>query len=217
MHFICSVRIESHKGRERRPLRASGLLTCATREEIWCPALAMRRQALACWQDLGNRSVSLVVDAKQRVVHNRYGIVTLAILAKRQATTATTAARPGSRQRVQIRAQTSTAQPLMQALVEGESASNIANVFKLLCDLAESTYDVKLRGRVLQVHKDFALGIEAARKDVFPASRSCNDFPHLMRAARRHVSMVGRVCARLLQVGRMRAIHRSQAGMLGGL
>lgn len=114
-----------------------GKSTSACREESRYRILAMRCRLPACEQDLGNRAVSLVFDAKQRVVRNKYGIVALTMLAERQATTE---ARPRNRRRVQSRAQTAITQLLMQALVEGDSARNFADVLKLLsCKCANTS------------------------------------------------------------------------------
>ena len=45
-------------------------------------------------------------------------------------------------------------------------------------------YKTDLKLQVLQVHKDYALGLEQSRLQMFPRSRPENDFAHLIRFMR---------------------------------
>ena len=54
--------------------------------------------------------------------------------------------------------------------------------FKLAIEIGEKECELDLREQVPQVHKDYAKGIEAARKECFPGSRPCDDYAHMRRA-----------------------------------
>eukprot|EP00438_Fugacium_kawagutii_P009631 Skav214980 [mRNA] locus=scaffold508:78764:83263:- [translate_table: standard] len=122
--------------------------------------------------------VKLIVDGKQKILANEYTVVTVGFVVSNQKVTQT---RVAKRKRAKVH--TSTQEPFLQALVDSESASNIVKVFEIACALAAEHAGLDLRKQVWQVHKDFALGIEKARLQVFPASRPCNDYPHMRRAS----------------------------------
>ena len=125
--------------------------------------------------------LKILVDGKQKVVSNEYGIVTLSFLVPSASVTKTWA---GPGQRGKMEETTGTAEPFVQALVSSESSENMEDIFRTSCDLARSFCGLDLERQVIQVHKDFAKGIAKAKKIVFPSARPCDDFPHMMRAAR---------------------------------
>ena len=83
---------------------------------------------------------------------------------------------------IRVKAHTCSQEPFVQALVSSEREENITQIFESACVLAEAQCNVDLRHQVLKVHKDYAKGIEASRKKVFPQARRCDDYPHMRRA-----------------------------------
>ena len=124
--------------------------------------------------------LKLMVDAKQKIVSNTYGILTLSFLVPSQDLSKTWAS---AGHRGKVREYTGTSEPFVQALLDTESHENVADVFRTACSLAHRFGGVDLEKQVCQVHKDFAKGIAKAKKLVFPAARTCDDYPHLARAA----------------------------------
>ena len=55
--------------------------------------------------------------------------------------------------------------------------------FEAACKVAADQCGLDLRHQVLQVHKDYAKGIEASRMKIFPHARRCDDYLHMRRAA----------------------------------
>ena len=43
--------------------------------------------------------------------------------------------------------------------------------------------NLDLKTQVWQLHKDYAKGLEASRRKVFPNARPCDDYPHMRRAS----------------------------------
>ena len=65
--------------------------------------------------------------------------------------------------------------------MDSESEENYTELFEALCVMWAQLRpeDQPLQTIVKQVHKDFAPGLEAARRAVFPGSRPCDDYFHL--------------------------------------
>ncbi|CAK9097138.1 unnamed protein product [Durusdinium trenchii] len=142
---------------------------------MWtCPGMLRRAQALK------EKVLKLVVDAKQRVVVNEYGIVTLAFLVSSASPTKTWA---GASHTKSVAVHTATQEPFLQALVSSESERNMTQIFTEACNVAEKECGLDLRAQVWQVHKDYAKGIEASRRAVFPHARPCDDYAHMRRAS----------------------------------
>ena len=138
-----------------------------------CPGMIARGSGAA------NKVVKLAVDGKQKVVSNGYTIVTVSFLVPNEAEMQT---RDPKKRSIRVKAHTCSQEPFVQALVSSEREENITQIFESACVLAEAQCNVDLRHQVLQVHKDYAKGIEASRKKVFPQARRCDDYPHMRRA-----------------------------------
>jgi hypothetical protein len=83
------------------------------------------RGMLSIFPRLQGKHLALVVDAKQRILEGRYGIITVGILQRRGELSVTTVQRvKGLRQ--QTTTYTITAWPVLQALIDVESADNIS-------------------------------------------------------------------------------------------
>lgn len=82
-----------------------------------------------------------------------------------------------------MKAYTCTQEPFIQAFVSSESDKNMTQVFETARNISAEHCGLDMEHQVLQVHKDYAPGAEAARKKVFPSSRRCDDYPHMRRAA----------------------------------
>ena len=147
------------------------------------------RGMLAPLGQLAGKFVALVIDGKQKLFREQYTIVTVGMLVKRQTRSSTTAGRRGSK-RVQVEGQTCTMRPLAQALANAETEENILSLFAELCKVAHSLFQCNLKDHVVQVHKDFGPGLEAARRSSFPNSRPCNDYPHMCRAVHSHFKLL---------------------------
>ena len=132
------------------------------------------RSVLQCY-DAAEPEVHLAVDSKMKVLERGHGVATLSILLKDRLrnTTLTHGAGQGP-------AHTTRAAPFLQAVFSDEGTPNHVRLFRLACDLWSEAQPESppLADLVTQVHKDFAPGIEAARKEVFPRSRPCDDYFH---------------------------------------
>ena len=125
-----------------------------------------------------NKVVKFVVDGKQKVAANQYTVLTLSFLISNEKIS-----RPRSkRASVTEEVHCSTQEPFMQALVDSESTLNLTKLFKLAICVGQEECNLDLSHQVRQVHKDYARGIEAARRDCFPSSRPCDDYAHMRRA-----------------------------------
>ena len=125
--------------------------------------------------------VHLAVDAKMKVLTRGMGVATLSLLAKDGLrNTNLSHAESG---RVQGRACTTRAMPFLQATTHQETDANYQSLFAAADMLWRECCPGRppLRDCVRQVHKDFAPGIEAARRIAFPNSRARNDWFHLKR------------------------------------
>ena len=120
--------------------------------------------------------VLLGLDAKEKVLERGMSVLTLSLLGKAGLRNTRM---PG---RKQLRACVTRAFPVLQAIISGESADNAGRAFTLLSKLWHETHQdsrPSLADSVVQVHKDFAPGFEAARRKHFPKSRPCDDYFHL--------------------------------------
>ena len=143
---------------------------------IWtCPGMLSRAEAAR------NKVVKLAIDGKQKIVANNYSVLTLSFLVSSEHVTQTrdSRARVSSRPKVH----TLTQEPFMQALVNSEAEENVTQFFTAACEIASQQCKLDLKTQVWQVHKDYAKGIEAARRNVFPSARPCDDYPHMRRAS----------------------------------
>ena len=141
---------------------------------MWtCPGMLRHAQALQ------EKVVKLALDAKQKVVANECGIVTLSFLVSSAVPSKTWA---GATHTKSTSAHTATQEPFLQALVDTESEANMTQIFTEACKLAEGHCGLDLRGQIWQVDKDYAKGIEASRRKVFPYARPCDDYAHMRRA-----------------------------------
>lgn len=140
-----------------------------------CPGMIARARGAA------NLSIKLAVDGKQKILANESTIVTLSFLVPSEAATHTKVT-PQSRN-TRVKVHTCTLEPFLQALVSLESEKNMTQTFEAACKVAADQCGLDLRHQVLQVHKDYAKGIEASRMKIFPHARRCDDYLHMRRAA----------------------------------
>ena len=145
--------------------------------------------------------VCLVVDVKMKVLERGRGIATASLLTK----TGLRNTRLGEG-RKQGKACASRPFPLLQAIVGSESHEVISSFFNLLCTVwdTHATHCVPLRDHVVQVHKDFAPGLESARKACFPCSRPCDDYYHFRQ---KHLELDSRLSHTALVAGRFQKAH----------
>eukprot|EP00439_Symbiodinium_sp_Y106_P054891 s1388_g7.t1 len=110
------------------------------------------------------REVQVGVDTKMKNLERGHGVATLNILVKDQVRNTTL--KHGSGKRVQGRAYTTRAVPFPQAVMSDEGTENHVRLFRLACELWSHAKpdSPPLAELVTQVHKDFAPGIEAARR-----------------------------------------------------
>eukprot|EP00439_Symbiodinium_sp_Y106_P008550 s11911_g1.t1 len=111
-----------------------------------------------------------MVDMKMGAIANNYGVVTLCLAARSLRPSNTSAAMIAGRCQ-QYKAHTSNAQPVMQAIVSSESEENLTAIFEDLCWLCKDIANFDLKSQLVQVHADYAPGIAAARRALFPNAR----------------------------------------------
>ncbi|CAE7708139.1 unnamed protein product [Symbiodinium sp. CCMP2592] len=145
--------------------------------------------------------VCLVVDVKMKALEHGRGVATASLLTK--AGLRNTRLGEG---RKQGKACASRPFPLVQAVVSSESHDLTLLFFRLLCDVWDkhATHCVPLRDHVVQVHKDFAPGLESARKACFPRSRPCDDFYHFTQ---KHKELESRLLQTELVAGKFQKKH----------
>ena len=121
----------------------------------------------------------IVVDTKMKVLKNQRGVVTVYILVmdKLRQTTWHVDGR-----RVQGKALTSHSMPVLQGVIEEETEVNHDDVFKALKYLwtQAKPNGPPFEDVFRQIGKDFAPGIEAARRNELPFMRPADDFFHFM-------------------------------------
>ncbi|CAE7302405.1 unnamed protein product [Symbiodinium necroappetens] len=171
----------------RKALQDAGFAVRCTSEQLvqwaaqgrvcamWTCAGMVQRGRGAC-----NKVVKLVVDGKQQIVSNDYTILTLSFLVPSETVSKTWV---GKSHTASAELHIATQQPFVQALLNTEAEGNVLDVFNAACELGQRYCELDLRSQVLQVHKDFAKGIENARRRAFPASRPCDDYAHMRRAS----------------------------------
>ena len=143
-----------------------------------CPGMLLRLK------DAAKHRIRLVVDMKMAAIANNYGVVTLCLAARSLRPFNTSAAMIAGR-RQQYKAHTSNAQPVMQAIVSSESEENLTAIFEDLCWLCKDIANFDLKSQLVQVHADYAPGIAAARRAVFPNARLVGDNFHYKQASAR--------------------------------
>ena len=124
----------------------------------------------------------IATDVKMSVIEDGWGVASAGVLVKTGIHN-TTIGRLWSNQKVQLQAATTSFLPVIHALMDTESDDNFTkffNDFKRHWEQRSSTKQ-PCEDVVRQVHKDYAPGIEAARRACFPRSRPLNDYAHLHR------------------------------------
>lgn len=172
----------------QKPVAESALDECRVWNDITVPFIIEERVyiPIGC-RGMGeviksakHRYLKLVLDAKHKVPTNRWSILTLGFILCRQEVSTTSIRRHG--QQISIGMHTSTMQPALQAIINAESKPNIKNAFEDLGALCDRFGEVDLKIMLVQVHKDYAKGIEQARRDVFPTVRVVEDYFHAKQA-----------------------------------
>ena len=129
-------------------------------------------------------SVDMFVDAKQSCMAHGWGVITASIAVRDQLRYTTLGRSEG--RRIQARAYTSHAEPVLQAIINVENTENISQFFETLKRLWARVVPQRpeLAKCITQVHKDYHPALEAARKEHFPRSRPVNDFFHLLEKSK---------------------------------
>ena len=127
-----------------------------------------------------NKALKVVVDVKQSIVCNRWGVFTAALLESREDTTWTSVRNGAVKKRME--AHTGTAQPIFQAVINTECEENMTWAFEDLVALFDKWADFVLKHQLIQIHKDYVQGIEKARVKVFPTTRCMDDYFHMKQA-----------------------------------
>ena len=132
----------------------------------------------------------IAVDTKMQLLARERGVVTCQLLTKgnRRNTSfhRTSHQSEGQtrvpRKKIQGKAFTTQGKPVIQAIIDEESTANHEDLFKALRYMWQVAKPNArpLEEIVMHVAKDFAPGIEAARKTIFMNSRPVNDFFHFM-------------------------------------
>ena len=136
--------------------------------------------------------VCLAYDPKQGLFsnHSHHCVGTTLLLVKdclRTTDFASKLPKPGAKKqmkakerRVQAPAYTSHGKPLAQNVQTSECGKSVVNHFQALCILWRKLrpHDKPLEERDVQLHKDYGLAIELARRTVFKRSRPVNDWYH---------------------------------------
>ena len=136
----------------------------------------------------------LSIDTKVNAVKNARGVACLCMYVKRDRLSMTDlvvdgagvgARRQGARGRVQGLSNTTNCRPLLNAVVGSEDAETHVRLFKYLTYLWDRAHPERPLSAVLRsMAKDFAPGIEAARREVFPFCRPMDDLWHLVSKPR---------------------------------
>ena len=147
------------------------------KEQVYVPftSVGMCRRLKEC----KGRSLKLVLDGKQKVVATCYGILTLGLVILRQKTSWASVRSAGKRGRVELH--TSTVHPFLQALISTEPTPNITRAFQDAIWMCEYYGEFDLKAQLVQVHKDYAKGIEKARVDTLSMVRALDNFFHMMQ------------------------------------
>lgn len=132
-----------------------------------------------CLQHAKHHFLKMVVDAKQKVLSNRWSILTIGFIVLRQSPSTTSARLWGKR--VQLQMHCATMQPILQAIIRTESGPFLKYAFEDAIKLCLQYGQLDLVRYLIQVHKDDARGIEEARWDVFPLARAMEDYFHMLQ------------------------------------
>ena len=130
--------------------------------------------------------VNVGVGAKMKVLLNGWSVLSFCLLMK-DGMRKTTLGRQGQAQ-IQGLAASTTVVPFLQAFVSSEFMAT--QLFRDACELwnARTGSSGHLERCVRQMHKDQHPALEAARQNVFPRSRACNDYAHAYRNVGKQVS-----------------------------
>ncbi|CAE7609269.1 unnamed protein product, partial [Symbiodinium sp. CCMP2592] len=140
-----------------------------------CPGMLQRLR------DAAKHRIRLIVDMKMDAVANNYGMITLCFATSSARLRNTTAAMLKGRRQTYL-AHTCTAQPIMQAIVHTEREDNVTACFEDLCWLCQEVAGFDLKAQILHVHADYAPGIAAAQRNVFPGVRLIGDYFYYKKA-----------------------------------
>lgn len=149
-----------------------------TEQQVYVPFAA--RGMLELLKQAHGKLLKVVFDAKQHLLNNGYGVLTLAFLHssdRRQWTRVNTHGHAGPR----LELHATTAKPFFQALVHTESTPTLTHFFQDAIWRCKEYGGFELKDQLIQLHKDYARGIEAARHAVFPNVRALDDDFHLMQ------------------------------------
>ena len=131
--------------------------------------------------DAANHRLRLIVDMKMGAIANNYGVITACFATSSARLTNTSSGMLRGRRQSYV-AHTCTAQPVMQALVHSEKEKNVCACFEDLCWLCQEVGGFNLKSQLLHVHADYAPGIAAARRAVFPGARLAGDYFHYKKS-----------------------------------
>ena len=148
-----------------------------SRERVYIPFSS--KGMLASVRNGRSQCLKMVLDGKQKVLNNQWAILTIGFIVRRQ-DLGSTSSRKKSGERIKLMAHTSTMQPFMQAIIDQESTENIADALEDTAKLCAQIAQIDLKQWLMQMHKDYAKGIEAARKKKFPNVRALEDFFHMI-------------------------------------
>ena len=121
----------------------------------------------------------IVVDTKMKILRKQRGVATVYIQVKDKLRNTTW--HVGGR-RLQGNALTSHSMPVLQAVVDEESETNHADIFKAVKYYWNQAkpHGPAFENAFRQIGKDFAPGIEAARRNELSFMRPADDFFHFM-------------------------------------
>ena len=131
-------------------------------------------------QNYAHNRIHLSVDRKMKCLKHGWDIATISLLVRND-TRATATLSRNRHQRIEGKAFTLNAKPLLHAVMHEETTENWQALFRDADQLWEQYAPGagRMSERVAQVLKDFAAGIEAARRLEYSFSRPCDDFSHL--------------------------------------
>ena len=137
---------------------------------------AMERQ-VEYYQDI---DIAISVDCKQGEMERKEGICDVNLLSKSELRNTTFGTYEGKK--CQGRAFCTHGEPLVNGAFDVEGEEHFVQIFRATKAIIDTRSPGKILAvqRILQVHKDYAPGIEAARRRELQHSRPVNDFFHLM-------------------------------------
>ena len=138
------------------------------------------RGMLETVQSAKGHKMLAVLDSKQKVIAGSWGVLTIGFLARDQNRKRTSARNHG--QRFLVNMHTSTTVPFFQVVIDEETAQNIGDALDDVTALCQRHGDFDLKTQLIQMHKDYAKGIEKARREKFPWVRAVEDYFHMRQA-----------------------------------